>query len=377
MIKKSVFENEIIAEMQVALQPIKKKQGMNGLVKAADYLNSAIQIFEDAGLNKKADQVLRVLAKIATKTAAKQMPSLQSLMDVGISMQDLKDVSRGDMMATAKINLALRELGVTDKEIVDFIGNKNYMTEQSARDLLDPDRSFNKINDWLKDPTMPVDPNNLQPGETISFDSIPSEMGKRELPPGEDLIFKSIACDVANCDEQDARHKHKPNKNKFKSPTSEQMIKNLKEYGTVFDMSKAEDNIGDLINETLGDGRNHPINKMIDEDLNKKDIDSLLKDKSMDRANIGNLIDETLDQGSRHPIDRMIDKHINQKDIEDLMQDKSINALVKRPKPVAFDDTFSSGSDFSFADDLLNAEINDDPLEVSEDDSEKTFEDTD
>lgn len=269
MIKKSVFENEIIAEMQIALQPIKKKQGMESLVKAADYLNSAIEIFEEVGLNKKADQVLRVLAQIASRTHVREMPSLKSLMDAGVSMDDLKNAGAGDSMARAKINVALRNLGVSDKEIINFIGEKSYMSEQEARDLLDPDRAFNKINDWLKDPTMPADPNNLQPGETISLDPMRSE--RRSLPPGEDLMFKSIACDVAGCDEQDANHKtHKSNKNKFKSPTSEQMIKNLKEYGTVFDMSADDSYADDLLNADVG---GDPLEVSDDSDKTFEDTD--------------------------------------------------------------------------------------------------------
>ena len=60
--------------------------------------------------------------------------------------------------------------------------------------IISSDRSFGKIKDWLNDPTMPVDSSNPQPGETISFTSLPSHK-KQSLPPGEDLVFKSIAED--------------------------------------------------------------------------------------------------------------------------------------------------------------------------------------
>jgi hypothetical protein len=65
MIKKSIFEDELIYGMQRELQAHDKKQGMNNLVKAADYLQSAIEIFEEAGLTSKADQLLKILNKIA------------------------------------------------------------------------------------------------------------------------------------------------------------------------------------------------------------------------------------------------------------------------------------------------------------------------
>ena len=65
MIKKSVFEEELIAGMQRELQAHDKKQGMENLVKAADYLHSAMDILEEAGLTAHADQILKILAKIA------------------------------------------------------------------------------------------------------------------------------------------------------------------------------------------------------------------------------------------------------------------------------------------------------------------------
>lgn len=65
MIKKSVFENELIAGMQRELRAHDEKQGMNNLVKAAEYLHSAVEIFEEAGMTVKADQVLNILSKIA------------------------------------------------------------------------------------------------------------------------------------------------------------------------------------------------------------------------------------------------------------------------------------------------------------------------
>lgn len=65
MIKKSVFEEELIVGMQRELQAHDKKQGMENLVKAADYLHSAMDILEEAGLTVHADQILKILTKIA------------------------------------------------------------------------------------------------------------------------------------------------------------------------------------------------------------------------------------------------------------------------------------------------------------------------
>jgi len=64
MIKKSVFEDELIYGMQRELQGFDKTAAMNNLPKAAEYLHSALEIFEEAGLTSQADQLLSVLQKI-------------------------------------------------------------------------------------------------------------------------------------------------------------------------------------------------------------------------------------------------------------------------------------------------------------------------
>jgi hypothetical protein len=65
MIKKSVFEDELIAGMQRELKTHAEKQGMENLVKAADYLHSAMDILDEAGLTAHSDRILKLLAKIA------------------------------------------------------------------------------------------------------------------------------------------------------------------------------------------------------------------------------------------------------------------------------------------------------------------------
>lgn len=68
MIKKSVFEDELIAGMQKELIKNATNQATDNLGKAVDFLNSAIEIFEDAGLNVQADQVLKIISKIGNKS---------------------------------------------------------------------------------------------------------------------------------------------------------------------------------------------------------------------------------------------------------------------------------------------------------------------
>ena len=74
MIKKSVYEDELIYGMQRELQPYDKKEAMNNLPKAADYLQAAMEIFEASGLTAQADKVLNILAKIATGHTDKNYP---------------------------------------------------------------------------------------------------------------------------------------------------------------------------------------------------------------------------------------------------------------------------------------------------------------
>lgn len=75
MIKKSVFEDALIAGMQQQLIKQAKQEEYENLEKAADYLNSAAEIFEDMGMIKNAEQVLSILSKIAKKNIGKTADS--------------------------------------------------------------------------------------------------------------------------------------------------------------------------------------------------------------------------------------------------------------------------------------------------------------
>lgn len=63
MIKQSVFEDDLIRGMQDGL----KKQTIPNLSQAAECLHAALEIFEQQGLSKRADQVLVLLEKLAKK----------------------------------------------------------------------------------------------------------------------------------------------------------------------------------------------------------------------------------------------------------------------------------------------------------------------
>jgi len=226
--KKILFENDIINSMEKELAFASKKEGINNLTKAAEYLHSAIEIFEEAGMQKKANQVLQILAKIAASslTEARQMPSLEDWKSAGVTLKELKEFKHNPI-AKAKINLALRQLGYKESELHKLLGSHNVMSEKEANDLCSSERSFGKMWDWMQNPNKLVDPENIQPGEEIEF--------------------KSLA---ENIDEQNA--KTKITDRHTSGLTSKKMTTNLKNHGHTMNLS---DNsyIDDLLNIDLDD----------------------------------------------------------------------------------------------------------------------------
>jgi hypothetical protein len=81
------------------------------------------------------------------------------------------------------------------------------MSEDDAKQVMDPNRSFGKIHEWMQNPTKPVDPVNPQPGEALEFKSIAQKK-------------RSALTD---------RHTH--------GLTPEKEVENLKHHGTPFNMA--------------------------------------------------------------------------------------------------------------------------------------------
>ena len=122
MIKKSVHEQELIIGMQRELSSQSVKQGMTNLVKAADYLNAAIEILEDAGMTAKADRLLAVMAKIAA---------------------DEQDAKK-------KVNIDKHTSGLTPDKMVENLKNHGIVFNLSddgfsADDMLDLDIGENQL----------------------------------------------------------------------------------------------------------------------------------------------------------------------------------------------------------------------------------------
>jgi hypothetical protein len=205
MITKKMFEDEIISGMQGELRKQASNDATPNLVKAADCLHAALEIFEEVGLASRADDVLKLLQKIAQHHTTKskpavQMPSINKLMELGMTQRDLMEFSKGNPIAKAKFNLILRGMGYSEHQIGKLLGPANVMSEQDARLISDPNRSISKMWEWMKDPEMPIDPNKVKPGESIKFKSIADDRHTRGL-------------------------------------TSEKQVQNLKNHGTQFNLA--------------------------------------------------------------------------------------------------------------------------------------------
>lgn len=234
---------DLASEMQHEM--IKQASGSTpGLAKAAECLHAALEILEEQGLTARAGQLLQLLQKIAQDAQpardVMQMPTPKALMEAGLTQKDMHNFAKGDPIAKAKFNLVLRHLGYSDHQIGNIIGKTNVMSEEDAKEVVNPNRSFGKIYDWLKDPTMPVDPRNPQPGETISLRSLPvtgpgdtisfKSMKEPMAPSKEDLTFKSIA-------QKKPGRPDRISDSHVKGLTSEKMVKNLENHGTPFNMA--------------------------------------------------------------------------------------------------------------------------------------------
>lgn len=211
MIKKSVFENEIVAAMHAELIKKASSQNTDNLEKAVDYLNSAIDIFEDAGLSSHASKVFHIIAQIAHKSNVMKMPSMKALVEKGMRIDDIKEFT-SNPIAKARVNRAFRALGYSDEDMAKFMGASNIMPVEDVDMLLDENRAFMKIWDWMKDPKK------VDPGEQIN--------------PGDEFEIKSIASN-----KNLKNRKSKKTDKHTKGLTSKKMLSNLKNHGTVFNLA--------------------------------------------------------------------------------------------------------------------------------------------
>ena len=73
MFKNASFEDEIYRSMEKKLvsAQVENKHGFNKLAKAADYLNTAAEMFDNAGMHEQAAEVTEVLQELAAQLSRK------------------------------------------------------------------------------------------------------------------------------------------------------------------------------------------------------------------------------------------------------------------------------------------------------------------
>lgn len=201
MIKKPVFENELIAGMQHELRKMASGDPPD-LVKAGECLHAALEILEDEGLQAHADKVLGLMEKIGASKAT-EVKMLPNFTDLGLSTQDLRDFAEGKHHARVKMNSVLRRSGMTDDDIKKFIGPHNFVSQDEITRYI-------KLLDMIKNPTKSDEPSQLQPGDPQQF------------------TMKTLANKPGRPDKISDTH--------TKGLTPEKMVNNLKHHGTEFNM---------------------------------------------------------------------------------------------------------------------------------------------
>lgn len=285
MIKKSVFEDDLIRGMQSELVKQAHNVEVQDLSAAADYLNSAVQILDEVGMVEASDKILNILLKVAQ---VPQESSLGVLLQSGFTLEDLSQIGQndklrsavfetlrsagyddnaiikilfqikkyiesqqtsqppgkkkhpkydvtqdvslirgmlaGDPVATAKVNANLRDAGKNDAEIIAEIGFKNFMSEREVRKVL----------------------------SSPALDIIP-KVYKKESPKAE-IIEKLEPYELELSANTKPRNPTKISDRHTKGLTSEKMVNNLKHHGTVFNM--ADDGFKDVLNADIDDNLN-------------------------------------------------------------------------------------------------------------------------
>ena len=73
MFKYGSFEDELYRSMEKKLvsNQVEDTHGFNKLAKAADYLNAAAELFDNAGMHQQAAEITEVLQKLANHLSSK------------------------------------------------------------------------------------------------------------------------------------------------------------------------------------------------------------------------------------------------------------------------------------------------------------------
>jgi hypothetical protein len=168
---RDLHSDELFLGMKTAMQEVPAQP----LSQAAECLHAALEILEEKGFSKQASQLLSAMEKIGQAKKhhpTVKLPTMEALMREGISQRDFMEADKGNPTALAKFYLVLRRMGMPDHEIARLMGPKAVMSEQTAKDLLNPNRALGKIWEWTQNPSVPIDPDKIQPGDSVQIKSL-------------------------------------------------------------------------------------------------------------------------------------------------------------------------------------------------------------
>lgn len=138
MFKNTSAENELFQSMAQNLKStqVEKKHGLNKIAKAADLLNTAATIFDQAGMTAEADRVTAVLHSLAMENfslsdlAGLKEEDLHNLLEMSTPHQLIQiakkvaSVAKGDSSIGEELMSALKEFDVTDPTVRENIVSK-------------------------------------------------------------------------------------------------------------------------------------------------------------------------------------------------------------------------------------------------------------
>ncbi len=268
MITKSTsFLDELALGMSQELQPSIKKQAMNELPEAAGLLYSAMEIFEAHGLTAQADKIMAILEKIAHDKKAPECKQCGATM-----VEDTKTQAGGYNCIPCQGEREYRATMAKEKakkhdthqakdpqkiEFSSLLHNKGedklkkqwldhigYMVREDESPAMAFDRLRVENPDFLPAPRQ---------NESL-WDAIRQITHGENTRSKDELVFESYQPPQGpiHSDDQDARHKAKQSDPHTKGLTPEKMTKNLKDHGTVFNLSD-DGRAEDLLNLDVND----------------------------------------------------------------------------------------------------------------------------
>ena len=155
MYKQGSFEDEIFRSMETSLvkNQTENKHGFNKLAKAADLLNEAASIFDDAGMYEESKEVTEVLQSMAVDQLVSEAFSLEDFMSkvdvLGISEQDLHNMLEMSPIHTL-VNLAKKLHGVIKGDSTLAEAGKELAKEHDITDPEVKDKLVSQIMTALK-----------------------------------------------------------------------------------------------------------------------------------------------------------------------------------------------------------------------------------